>query len=98
MIIDANDLFRQTLKNLLLIRFPAVSFERAGAPAEALRKLNAFHADIIFMDIKLPVQNGLTLIKQLKRIYPHAIIIAITNYDLPEYQEAARRQGADYFL
>ena len=98
MIIDASELFRETLISLLRSPFPGISFEEASTSAEALSKLNDFLPHIIFLDIKLPVQSGLALIKQIKDIYPDVIIIAITNYDLPEYKEKARQQEADYFL
>ena len=50
------------------------------------------------MDIRLPGENGLELTKRIKMNYPDIIMVILTNYDLPEYREAARESMADYFV
>jgi DNA-binding NarL/FixJ family response regulator len=54
--------------------------------------------DLIFMDINLPGQNGLELAKAIKQHHKKPIIVMATNYDLPEYREAAYRYGATHFI
>jgi len=98
LIVEDNDIFRQTLRGLLDTQFPLISFEEAGDGREALKKVNNFLPDLIFMDIKLPGESGLQLTKKIKNSYPEIIIIILTNHDLPEYQEAAKQNGANYFL
>ena len=98
LIVEDNAIFRQTLKGLLDTRFPFISFEEAWDGREALKKVNDFLPDLIFMDIKLPGESGLQLTKKIKNSYPEIIIIILTNYDLPEYREATKQKGADYFL
>jgi YesN/AraC family two-component response regulator len=70
----------------------------AGNGLEALERVDSFSPNLIFMDIRLPGQNGLELTKKIKELYPDIIIIILTNYDLPEYREAAARFNADHFL
>ncbi len=65
---------------------------------EALQKMQTFHPDLIFMDIKLPGMNGLEVTKKIKDQYPTLPIVILTAYDLPEYREAAVQYKADYFL
>ena len=98
LIVEDNSNFRGTLKGMLQQRFPTVCFEEAKEGTEALNKLTSFSPDLIFMDIGLPGQNGLVLTKEIKESYPEAAVIILTNYDLPEYREAARLSGADYFF
>jgi DNA-binding NarL/FixJ family response regulator len=50
------------------------------------------------MDLRLPGENGLELTKKIKAQYPGIIIVILTNYDLPEYREAAYQCGADHFV
>jgi DNA-binding NarL/FixJ family response regulator len=50
------------------------------------------------MDIRLPGESGLELTKRIKESHPHIAIIILTDYDLPEYREAARNGGADAFV
>jgi len=71
--------------------------ESAGGK-EILQKIDLRRPDLIFMDIKLPGESGLELTRKIKTDHPTIIIIILTSYDLPEYREAAREHGADYFL
>jgi DNA-binding NarL/FixJ family response regulator len=50
------------------------------------------------MDIELPGKSGLMLTKKIRKAYPHTTIIILTHHDLPEYQEAAYKNGAQFFL
>ncbi len=98
LMVEDNATFRYTLKNLLHCRFPYMSLEEAQNGKEALQKTNDFLPDIIFMDINLQGENGLSLTKKIKDVFPGTIVILLTNYDLLEYRKAAKKSGADYFL
>ncbi len=98
LIIEDNATFRQTLKEILCIRFPLMVIEEAADREEALQKVDAIPPDLIFMDIKLPEGNGLELTKTIKANHSKIIIIILTNYDFPEYQQAAYQSGANYFF
>jgi DNA-binding NarL/FixJ family response regulator len=98
LIVEDNSTFRQSLRETLLARFPFMSIEEAGEGGEALRKLNAFAPEIVFMDIQLPGENGLELTRNIRAGHAGLIIIVLTSYDLPEYREAAMQSGADYFF
>jgi DNA-binding NarL/FixJ family response regulator len=54
--------------------------------------------DMIFVDLKLPGENGLEITKRIKAQHPEVTVILMTNYDLPEYREAAFQCRADHFL
>ena len=65
---------------------------------EAMQKVEDSLPHIVFMDIKLPDENGLEITRKIKARYAKIRIIIITSYDLPEYREAADQYGADHFL
>ena len=98
LIVEDNATFRQSLKELLFTRFPSMEFEEAADGEEALEKIHGIAPDIVFMDIKLPGENGLRITKKVKAEYPELIIIILTYYDLPEHREAAFQYGANHFL
>jgi len=98
LIVDDTVLFRQILKENLLKSFPTVAVDEAADGGEALRKVDALHPDLIFMDIKLPGENGLELTKKIKATHPNITIFILTSYDIPEYREAAFQYGADRFF
>ena len=98
LIVEDNDSFRQALRSLLSSRYPSMSFREARDGKEALNEVAAFDPDLIFMDIKLPGENGLELTGKIRASNSEAKIIILTSHDLPEYREAARAGGADHFL
>ena len=98
LIIEDNDFFRETLRDLLCSEFPCVTFEEAGNGDEALQKIEVLRPELILMDIKLSGESGLEITKKVRQSFFEAIIIILTNYDLPEYRDAALLHGANYFL
>jgi len=79
-------------------QFPSMVLDAAVNGAKAMEKVISFQPDVIFMDIRLPDKNGLELTTEIKLQYPQIFIIILTQYDLPEYREAARIGLADAFL
>ena len=98
LIVEDNATFRQTLLESLNTRFPAMIIAEASDGQEVLPKVETFLPDLIFMDIKIPEENGLSLTPKIKARYPETIVIILTSFDLPEYREAAYERGANYFL
>jgi DNA-binding NarL/FixJ family response regulator len=90
--------FRQSLKKILSSRYPFMRVVEAEDGKEAIRKINLSPPDLIFMDIRLPGNNGLELTHAIKTRYPGMVVIILSNFDLSEYRETAYRNGADYFI
>jgi CheY-like chemotaxis protein len=98
LIVEDSSIYRNLLKETLLSRFPSMEIIEATNGQQALQKISSTCPDFIFMDIKLPGENGLELTRRIKADSPQMIIIILTSYDLPEYREAASQYGANYFL
>jgi len=98
LIVEDNAYFLQFLKETLHTRLPSIDILEARNGEEALQRVEALLPDAIFTDLRLPGANGLELTRKIKAQYPDAIVVILTNYDLPEYREAAYQSGADYFL
>ena len=98
LIVEDNPTFRQMLKEILYSRFPAMDIAEEPYGSELFSKIETFHPNIIFMDIRLPGENGLVLTQKIKMNYPDVTVIILTSYDLPEYRQAARQNKADHFV
>jgi len=98
LLVEDNNIFRQTFKETLQSRFPSVVIQEAAEGNEALQKVDTFHPELIFMDIRLPEQNGLELTRKIKARYPETVVIVLTDYDTPEYRKAAFQCGASCFF
>ena len=98
LLVEDNVTFRRVLKQSLHECFPCMTIAEAVAGEEALRKIDNLLPNLIFMDIKLPGENGLELTRKIKATHPETPIIILTSYDVLEYRQAAYESGADSFL
>jgi len=98
LLVEDNIAFRESLRETLHSRFPALDVAEAGNGEQALQKIQTLVPDLIFMDIKLPGENGLSLTKKIKVAHPRVVVVVLTSYDLPEYREAAFQYHANYFI
>jgi DNA-binding NarL/FixJ family response regulator len=98
LIVEDNRIFREAFKKGLVDYFPSMVVEEAGNADEALQKIKEGRPRLIFMDIRLPGINGLQLTQRLKKEFPDINIAILTDYDLPEYRQAAVQYGADRFF
>ena len=98
MLIEDDDGFRRSLASLLTSGFPGILLDEAANSTQAMEKLESFLPHLIFMDIKLPGENGLELTRRIKALHPEVRVIMLTSYDFPEYREAALKSGACGFL
>lgn len=66
---------------------------------EVLEFLKNNSVDILLTDIRMSGMDGITLIAEVKKIYPDIAIICISGYDEYEYLRSCLRLGAkDYLL
>jgi YesN/AraC family two-component response regulator len=98
LIVEDNAIFRRTFKENLKNKIPHITIQEAEEGKEALEKVESFQPKLIFMDIRMPGENGLSLTKKIKAKHPEIQVFILTSYDNPEYQEAARKSGANRFI
>ena len=98
MLVEDNAGFRESLRKILSYRYPIMQLIEAKDGKEAITETDRHSPDLVFMDIQLPDKSGLELTSQIKSRYPDTIVVVLSNFDVPEYQEAAYRSGASYFI
>ncbi len=98
LIVEDNRIFREAFKKGLLDYFPSVVIEEATSGEEAFQKIKEGLPNLIFVDIHLPGVNGLQLTQNVKKDFPHVNVAILTDYDFPEYRQAAVQFGADRFF
>ncbi len=98
LVVEDSTRFREVFTLMLQGRFPSIEIYEAVDGEQALQKAETLHPNLIFMDIRLPGENGLELTRKIKTCHPEIIVIIFTSHDLPEYREAAKRYKADYFF
>ena len=54
--------------------------------------------DLTFMDIKMPVMDGITALEEIKKIDPNAKVVMCTSLKEPEQEERAKRAGCAGYI
>jgi DNA-binding NarL/FixJ family response regulator len=70
----------------------------AGDGREAVRLAAEHGADVVLMDIRMPVMNGIEATRQLRSRPGAPQVLVLTTFDLDEYVYDALRAGASGFL
>ena len=73
-------------------------FARAKNGQEAVDMVENGGFDIVLMDIKMPVMDGLEATKQIKAKHPDLPIIALTANAFDSDRQLALEAGCDHFL
>jgi DNA-binding NarL/FixJ family response regulator len=70
----------------------------ANDGAEALQLVDELAPDVVLMDIRMPVLDGLGATEKIMTSHPEAKILVLTTFDLDEYVHSALRAGASGFM
>jgi DNA-binding NarL/FixJ family response regulator len=98
LIVEDNRIFLEAFRNRLDDYFSSMVVEEAANSEEALEKISKAQPHLIFMDVRLPGASGLQLTQKIKEELPGIHIAILTDYDSPEYRQAAVQYGADRFF
>ena len=98
LIVEDNASFREILKDKLQTLFSSMAIYKTAEGREALQKLDALEPDLVFMDIRLPGENGIQLTQKIRAKYPNTKVIILTSYDSLEYRGAAIQSGGNCYI
>jgi DNA-binding NarL/FixJ family response regulator len=65
---------------------------------EALELAARTHPDLVLMDLKMPVMNGIQATRRLRELYPQLQVLVLTTYAEDEWLFDAIRSGASGYL
>ncbi len=95
---DDQALFREALATLLAVHEDVEVVGEAGNGDEALRKAAELAPDVVLMDLRMPVLDGIAATRRLRVEQPDVRVIALTTFDDDEDVFAALRAGAVGYL
>jgi len=70
----------------------------ANDGAKAVDMIPETEPDIVLMDLKMPVMNGIQATRLIRKRYPHVRVLVLTTYDADEWVFDAIRGGASGYL
>ncbi|WP_329376342.1 response regulator transcription factor [Streptomyces sp. NBC_01351] len=88
-------------RGLALILAPDPEFEVVGEAEDGARAVALaaeLKPDVVVMDIRMPVLDGVKATEELARTVPGARVLVLSTFDMDEYVVAALRAGAYGFL
>jgi len=98
LIVEDNASFREILKEKLQTVSFSMVIDEATEGREVVEKVEVLKPEVVFMDIRLPGENGLQLTQKIKAKYPNTKVIFLTSYDSLEYRNAAIRSGGSCYI
>jgi DNA-binding NarL/FixJ family response regulator len=70
----------------------------AADGAQAVQQVEELRPDVVLMDIRMPVLDGIEATRRISERFPDTSVLVLTTYDLDEYVFAALEAGASGFL
>ncbi|QYN34368.1 response regulator transcription factor [Pseudonocardia sp. DSM 110487] len=98
LLVDDQALFREALATLLAVHEGVEVVGEAGDGDEALRKAAELVPDVVLMDLRMPVLDGIGATRRLRVEQPEVRVIALTTFDDDQDVFAALRAGAVGYL
>jgi DNA-binding NarL/FixJ family response regulator len=97
-ICDDQAIIRDGLTMLLKLEPDIEVVGTAEDGAAAVEMVTKEKPDLVLMDLKMPIMNGVEATRQIKANYPEVKILVLTTYDDDEWVFDAIQAGADGYL
>lgn len=94
LLVDDQPLFREGLRTLLSLAADLEVVGEAGDGEEAVRQVAQLAPDVILMDLKMPILDGVEATRRLQAQHPECRVIILTTFDDDEYVFEGLRAGA----
>lgn len=98
LLVDDQTMFREALKTLLSVQPDFEVVGEANDGEQALQRAAALKPDVILMDLRMPVLDGVAATRMLHKDYPNCKVIILTTFDEDEYIFEGLRAGALGYL
>jgi len=97
-LVDDQMLFREGLNILLSVHEDIDVVGEAENGEEALKLVAQLKPDVVLMDVRMPVLDGVAATRKLHEKYPNSRVIMLTTFDDDEYVFDGLRAGAAGYL
>ncbi|GBD88003.1 putative transcriptional regulator [bacterium BMS3Abin03] len=97
-VVDDSRILRDRAVNLIS-ELPGVTvIGKAGNAIDAMKVVLKTKPDLVILDIRMPGDNGIEVLKKIKSKEPETKVIIFTNFPDKQYKTESLKAGADYFF
>ena len=98
LVVDDSAPVRNQLKQLLQLKTTCEIVGEGTNGEEALAGVDAYHPDVVLMDMNMPVMSGVEATKRIKEQYPEVKVLALTAFGDMTLVTAMIQAGASGYL
>ena len=98
LVVDDHPIVREGIKDLLQRAFPSISIQASSGAEGVLQELCGHQWAFVVLDVNLPGQNGIDIIKKARASCPKVPIIVFSLFSEAQYAARALRAGAVAYL
>jgi DNA-binding NarL/FixJ family response regulator len=98
MLVDDQALFREGLRTILSAHADCVVVGEACNGQEAIEVAKQTRPDVVLMDMKMPVVDGVAATRKIRVALPECKVVALTTFDDDEFVFEGLRAGAVGYL
>jgi len=98
LIVDDSKIVCEGLRRLLGNNVDVKVVGQAHNAREAITAISEFEPDAVILDIRMPGQSGIEVLKDIRDRKLPIRVIMLTNYPYPQYRKKCEELGADYFI
>ncbi|MBL8058924.1 MAG: response regulator transcription factor [Anaerolineales bacterium] len=98
MLVDDHNVVRSGLGAFLAVMPDLELVGEAENGAEAVQRCAFLQPDVVLMDLRMPVMDGVTAIQRIRAAHPDTHVIALTSFQENDLVQAALQAGAVGYL
>ncbi len=98
LLVDDQEIIRQGIKSLLESQPDFEVVGEAENGKQAISHVEVLHPDMVLMDVRMPIMDGIAATKVIVQKFPQVKILILTTFDDDEYISQGMQFGAKGYL
>jgi len=98
LLVDDQHIIRQGLRSMLESNPDMEVIGEAENGQRALEQIPTLQPDVVLMDIRMPIMDGVAATQAIAQQYPQSRVLVLTTFDDDEYVAQSMRLGAKGYL
>src|SRR5256885_14326645 len=98
LLVDDHALLRTGVANIINQELDLHVVAEAGNGVEAIEAYERHHPDVTLLDLRMPVMEGVEVVRRIRERDPRARVIILTTYDTDDEISRALKAGAKAYV